>query len=484
MSLPMSQHRSIEFTTVEVTLIYGFQADAQPSDIPADLGRRLGNGGNDTFAIRNGWVSTYHVGASPDHIVQVELPPKGRLRIEAPSGRWKDTRPLKTEEISRVLTLREDGAGTISISLLLRAPAENPLTESHVLRTLMTFPRTVQGEVHPADPQAVQRDVCPTELVGWDLSADLKRLDPAAQSAVADLSIPFKIFAATMGEVFQPDQWQEFADAGPSKAALYGEGFGHCDPQIPYAYVYGEMPEAEYAYYFLDGSEPVQAVRRRRRALTKPIAAILGRWLTDLNIEFASLDYWEQRGLVKHGAFLSQYMNSLVFTTISGIVTISLAPAIGTQEESTRPNSEPTRPGQASASPDPEVWRRSTPIATTHETVLRCLELSRLRWHKALVINRELDLILTRVSTAIRASEILPAIDQFGRVLESLAMHLEDPMGYLWDASVGSRIAGTLHQQVIEDIERDLATKQRQVQALVDHRLTEFQAIDFLSRKR
>jgi hypothetical protein len=273
-------------------------------------------------------------------------------------------------------------------------------------------------------------------------------------------SCAFKAFICGM-EKFIEDadkciEWTEFGDS------LYGGSYSS-DPQIPYIYVFGKAPSSIYMQAFLEQGLDFEIKRKVRSQFTKDIAAILGRWLVEKNIPYASADYWEKQGLIQDGAFRSHYMNSLIFTTFCGMVTFSLCPDLD-------------RDGVDEV----DIETMKLVFKPTSQSILRCLEFSRMRWHHVLWLNRELDKLTQYIIREVETRGIFPYLRILMDLRSQAAIYLEDPLVYLWDASVGSEIARFLHTSIIEHLDRETIRKLEMVKQLINDRLDIVKTEDFI----
>jgi hypothetical protein len=229
-------------------------------------------------------------------------------------------------------------------------------------------------------------------------------------------------------------KWSEFDS---DSSALYGKMIR--DPQIPYFYVIGKMPNDNYYEAFAQSHEKevdysrYQELRTTLRSYyTKDIASILNRWLIDTNIPYASYDQLEREDMIKEGSFLSHYMNSLLFTTFSGICALTLQPSGSTADKQTQPFEKPFEPAVHS--------------------ILRFIEYSRMRWHQGISINRQLDKLVEDV----RMAEGTAVVDAMRKLMElrlKVAKYMQNPITYRWDATVGTAVAKYIQEQVIEELE-------------------------------
>lgn len=452
----MSAVSQISLTRFEVTFLYGFIADideevwAKYRDTLPRHASALGEGTGPLDDVRDGWASMYRSPRALGNVVQRRLPDLPGVRLPHDPKWWPSGQELGTDRIEAALTLRQDGTGVIALTVEFSVEADGRLfCTTDVLHALAMAPRSQRGGTVRVEILAEENGklLDDPELHGYSVLYKLFRY--LLREYLADLKVK---------DLFQSPDDGEDRPPLPVTGTLH-EGASVLDPQMPYSYVLGTMPFGEYSDAFLETRASVDRLRSRRRRYTKDIAAILGRWLAEQNIPHASLDYWEERGLARRGVFRSQYMNSLVFTTFSGFATLSLSPALQDQAYS-------------------DVMQ--VPIRVTRETILRCLEFSRLRWYHALYLSAELDGFIRRVANASRPKSLLDLYGDYAVLESQLALHVCDPNAYLWDASVGSRLSEYLHGSVIEGIETELLKKDRHVKSLLENRLRLIQAREYI----
>lgn len=121
------------------------------------------------------------------------------------------------------------------------------------------------------------------------------------------------------------------------------------------------------------------------------------------------------------------------------------------------------------------------PLMPTRGSILRCLEFARMRWHSAISLNYYLDQLITDIVERKNSEGILPAMETLIKLRLQAAIHLEDPLSYLWDATVGSEIARTLHSFIIEEIESTIFKKFEMAKRIMEEQVEILKTKDLLS---
>jgi len=233
------------------------------------------------------------------------------------------------------------------------------------------------------------------------------------------------------------------------------------DPQIPYMYVRGSMRPSTYKKCFLENVElnngsypgdrsfsdlfglgPSRTSRDNR--IGKEIGAILGRWVSDKNIDFVSEDYWRKLGVLdEEGRPYSGYMNSLIFTAFSNFLALNIHPHVDDDLIESNPALETVR----------------MPIKPTTTSILRCLELVKMRWHFAIWLNLRIDGLIEKTMKIETSQDMIEPFEELANVRMCVAQHLENPLLYVWDAEVGNQIAEFLQERIIKKLERGTIEK-------------------------
>lgn len=505
-----ASNETLRYTKFEISMIYGFVID-EPSE---DTFEKICQGEDST--LQTGWSATYDPNSYANRTVHIDLGVNGDsdaamswkpkvVQISHPregheaDDRWPSAVEKVSERIKRRVTLRRDGAGTLTLTFPFKAKSLDPshlFTTADLLEVMMLLPRQsndaaafITESTLLDAPEAGRTERHPADLNRYFL--DLKRSNDTVRvgDKFSKFSLPFQLFSASMAYLSTTYGLEDWREIGIGEKHQVNGHAGHwmngsgksmdsappmydlshnslTDPQIPYIHVHAAVPFNQYQGAFLDGDTSEPGISPVRKTFTKEIAAVLGRWLNEHNIRFCSTDYWASQGVLDQGAFKNQYMNSLVFVTMSGLATVSLYPDIDETEL---------------AENDYDRSRMREPISITRDSILRCLEFSRMRWHHAIWINRELDWLVKRLSEAKTGTQdFLPFFKRHFQLQESSALHFEDPNTYLWDASVGAHLASFLHQQVIENIESEITDKLRHVSDLLENNLETVKTQDYI----
>ncbi len=430
--------------------------------------------------IREGWTPIYR-----DHCstvtVRINTPPWcSEIEVHHPEFfRRGETHkkivpsPIKMR-VSRSLTVRKDGVAAITIRLeAARREVDKqatPYALADVLAPLLLAPRIIEGiKLHPRDRKVTVREeqaTTPSEIYETTANAD-----PDGSHALLDgLATPdksplFKLFLGALKEVVSeiPLNWCEYR-AAPSPEMPVKKQTGEPrrppeilpwvgDQQIPYFVVLATLPGHIYNKVFLEEGAEVQKQKlEARRPYTRPMAAILQRWLSPHNAAYVSVDFHESLKLLRDGVFVNKYMNSLTFVTYSSTGTLCLRPELMN--------------GHGHGELDPQE--------ATYGSILRCVELSRLRWHHALRLNALLDDLTERVIRHTGTEGFDNYVAELLRIRAECALQFLDPLTYQWDATVGADIAKFLHGGVIEQIENECIEKLNMVKQLIHETLDVF----------
>ena len=456
-------NNQLKFLEFKVSFIYGFVTKPN-NDTFDDFEKSLYDKNQGLKLIRDGWCSTYQIDSESNKFIHFKEPTKRNFKIPAcdndneKSRYWKFSKRELSGVLNQYYVVKKDGTGAFTLEFDLNK--QDSYNTSDILRILSLVPRTIKGNYSSE---------C-TEVADDDMPKKPKTLSNTPDDCWDNLSFPFKIFVENMikNSTTFSDSWDEIRLPGQRQkdfegSPLYNELKFSSDPQIPYIYINAKIPHHLYKDSFLEQGLDMNKKRLNRQQYSKEIAAILGRWLNDNNIPYASGDYWELRELMKNGTFYSRYMNSLVFTTFSGLATLSLYPDIAGFDKQDHALVE-------------------KPIKITETSILRCLEFSRMRWHHAISINRELDNLIKKIVEKPNTKDFIPLLKKLIDLEETVALHLENPNSYLWDASVGSFIAEFLHSRVIENIEGELSKKLEHSRNLLDDKLKQTRTLDFVDR--
>ncbi len=379
-----------------------------------------------------------------------------------------------TMRVSRSLTVRKDGVAAITIRLeATRREVDKqvtPYTLADILAPLLLAPRIIEGiKLHPKGREVRAPEelaTTPSEIYRTTANADPDGPQALLDGlATLDKSSLFKLFLGALKEVVSeiPLNWCEYrAASSPESHVKKQAGKSQRPPeilpwvgdqQIPYFVVLATLPKHIYDEAFLeDGAKFQKEKLKARSPYTRPLAAILQRWLSPHNAAYVSVDFLESLKLLRDGVFINKYMNSLTFVTYSSTGTLCLRP-------------EPMN-GHDHGELDPQE--------ATYGSILRCVELSRLRWHHALRLNGLLDDLTERVIRHRGTEGFDNFVAELLRIRAESALHLLDPLTYQWDAAVGADIAKFLQGGVIEQIENECIEKLNMVKQLIHETLDVF----------
>ncbi len=425
---------------------------------------------------RASWTPIYrnHSGIVTLHLPACALPriikihyPRLFCEFDANS---KNTTPSFPIKLSHTLSVRQDGMSAMTVRLkAAKRKSKVSYDIADVLSAMLLAPRTQDGlkiERANIDPTA---EVATTDPIFQmpkiaDGNIDKRSLvDTLAATKVSPLYRMFlegiRTFLAKHPYAQWDELWEDKINDQKMKGAIVGEktldlppGVG--DPQIPYFTVIISIPQLMYEKLFLETEDCKECKRDARRKYTQHLAAILGRWLTPDNAKYISYDYLEAQGLTRDDAFMNKYMNSLSFVTYSPSVTLCIRP----ERSFKRSQTILARPAL-------------NPQEATYGSILRCVELSRLRWHQALRLNHLLDDLIQRVIQHKGTERFDDFVAEVVHIRAETAKHLLNPLTYQWDATVGADIASFLHGDVVERVEEECIKKLNMVKQLLHEKL-------------
>lgn len=482
--------QTFKFTRLEVHLIYGFRAKPKKG-WDAWFSSRLLNG---KPRRRAGWTPMYRYQGGPSAVLQyddfIDGQPMGPVDL-LPPNTWKHLKQEHSRVVPVMLsitaTVRRDGVGALTLTLTADARPDTLYDIRDLLATMLIAPRTLCGMTSDEndDPEGelayLAEELAVPETITSKMGPALKRSIEQGQQC---FSSAFTLYLGGMAAMLEHtggrlgwpvDKELELTEF--SKSATSGQKSKEAgkeseskpvrilDTQVPYTYVFASTPYQLYKNAFLEEGGDFEKKRQVRKDYTNEIAAILGRWLVVENIPFTSTDYWEAQGLVKEGAFRSLYMNSLVFTTFSKMAAFSLHPDMRTAPDNLQF----------------DKIAMCIPFEPTRQSILRCLEFSRARWHHVISLNRKLDELIEEIVNRRSVSDVLPLRKDIVKLRSQAAIHFEDPLAYLWDATVGSEIAKFLHASIIERLEESTIRKLEMLDKLIEDRVDILKIRDFLN---
>lgn len=434
----------------------------------------------DSPLVREGWTPIYR-----DHcntITTYLKTPDWCNNIEVEHPKLFGSQSSLNMKVSRSLTVREDGAAAVTIRLQAN-DKEKEYKLDDILASLQLAPRirigkklhknydnvyvqsseemaTTSSEVYRfmADDHKTLSD---TILIEHKIIDNLAKKDdhPLAE----DKSPLFKLFLGALKQIVseKPNPvWSEFCNIRSIRKEFKDKGYlsnelfpWMGDSQIPYFVVFVTIPDSIYKEAFLETGAETQSRNKKkqsRQQYTRTLAAILLRWLSPKNAEYISIDFLQSLKLLdEDGIFVNQYMNSLSFVTYSSIGTLCIMP-----ERDWKKRDEKLDPQEA-----------------TYGSILRCVELSRLRWHHAYRLNRSLDKLIKDVVDYCGVKGFERFLEELLDLRAEAALHFLNPLTYHWDATVGADIANFLQVDVIEDIENESLRKLEMVKELIHEKL-------------
>ena len=486
---------TLRLASFDVEMLYGLKFRPVRREVP-DTEQPDGEEGSATddrsVYTQGGWSPMYRLVPDPGRVRECKVwggegAPALTADLRVPISWVKDaylgpsTFPIT---ILADFLVRRDGIGVLRLCVHAERRADL-YTTGDVLALMLLPPRTIDtkslllrsgdelSEIVMAGEDAKNLDEPPAELAELvsDAAATRIRRHWSSFSAAYRLAI-LCVLEFLSADVF-PDAvlaWEEFGAALPDDGDEYDDVvaplYAPCpntasegdpflgDPQIPYMFVHGAVPFVDHRAAFMEEGNQPEPKRRDRGKYTKDIAAILGRWLTPKNIPMASSDYWTGRELLTEGAFRSQYMNSVVFTSFSGMATLCLEPDLA--DVGYRKLHDLGFSG----------FGLNLPLQPTRESVIWCLSISRMRWHHVMTLNRQLDQVIA-LATSRRGPRMVKLIHWLADLRAEAALHLENPLGYMWDATVGSELAEFLQSAVIGELERSVERKIDMVRNLI-----------------
>lgn len=468
-------NNKLKIVEFEVNFIYGFLTKPFSSDSEfkkvVDIKKTIFNKYNkkvqflenyntsNKHLIRNGWNTFYNLNSTNNGLIQ-EIPigilnnnKKSQFcdfinfkRIK-PTEKWENSSSVIKSRLYKTISIRKDGVGTLTLKFKFPKQKSKDYCTGDILRSLLLVPRTLYGngdEITQVNeklelPDKLQRKI---GIENWN-----------------SFSFPYKLYLKTLTEElhelniweFNPTLQTSFSESHTTEFQYQEEICPSTDTQIPYFFVTSKINNEQYFESIFDNSE-------NRHELLKELAGILGRWLNEHNLEYVSRDYWDENETLK-----SKFMNSLAYTIYSGMVTLMLYPDLSCEKEE-------------------KYNLMLKPISITHETILRYLEFSRLRWHNAVFLNKILDKLIFNIVNEDSAAFILTLYEQLLTINNKIALHLENPSFYLWDASLGSKISAFIDQNIIDDIEKDIIKKSSQSQIIFDNKISYIKNLSFIKK--
>jgi len=512
---------SLIYKSFKVHYIYGFIVEPFDDIKFSELRNRYSK--TQECTTRDGWVSMYHNNLSNDIIQILDLKDEKNntkdilelvLNIDENGIKnnnieWPNANNKISSTISKSLTLSQEGSASITITLNFEEVEELNYFTTDILRALLLVPKTLHDKTNGEKPK-FKPDLDPPKNV-W-IANDKEYIINGIIENWERYSRIFKIFINTLLTEL-PKEVPNWIPATSSlikekirKTESYGIVFDYIendnDPQIPYIVVEPVIPLDTYrkAFYRQSGQIYSRNIlfnsllakiyisinHSYRRKYTNEISALLNRWLLPINSNFISNESPELSHLIKDDVFINQYMNSLLFISFSTIVTIIMTPKIPLNnliQELKNLNRKdydildlPVKRSKVLNSKltdsDKEIISLRLdyllkPIEITKASVLKCVEISRLRWHHAIWINREIDDLIFDVYNNTQESKFLDYFDRLIRIEKIVGVYLESPDSFLWDATVGKRISGFLQKEGIEKIENELLKKIELLRRLV-----------------
>ena len=501
------QNPKLSFTEFHVNMVFGFLATPM-CGFETWFEKNLRESQKSGKIERSGWTPVYRLPSGPDVVLQRIIDRDFYLKLmgKSPKGLsetdnsdisiiypdlWKERESNQCKEIKVKLhfslALKKSGAGALTITLSFDAKPDGlHYSTRDVLSALLLAPRTEYGLPLKGSSNS--------EYYKWDLelakiSPEIEKMlelglsDPVVAKQIAlpaeplsNFSSAFKLFllgmiallkmtgsesAANKEDEINLLRWTEFSEIPENELQVAEKDENYRfefpiyegairDPQIPYMYVVGQVPKDMYLEAFAEEGLDYVETRRLRSKYTKDIGSILNRWLDSRNIPYASCDHLEQEGLTREGAFLSNYMNSMLFTTFSATTAITL---------------QPSHEGDGGTEPP---WQ--LPFEPAIHSILQFIEFSRMRWHQGISINRALDGLIDHAKEASERS--IPALMQ--SLLEQrlkVARYMQNPITYRWDATVGSKVARYIDKQVIGELEEATLRKLALVKEIIVDRV-------------
>lgn len=196
-------------------------------------------------------------------------------------------------------------------------------------------------------------------------------------------------------------------------------------------YVRARAPKDWYQQIFQVGTHPDEQ-RQARAKLSRELTAILLRFSVTENAPFIAEEYISQHFPISEGALSTRHVNSEFFVAFSNIAAVSL---------------------------QSDTERDKIPATNSRQAILRSLELSKMRWHYAIYLNRLLDELARSVVAPGFAEQLFVRLEQLSHVRQRAASNLEDPSIYMYDDHIGSEVANHLRHCYIDDLEASTLRK-------------------------
>jgi len=506
-----SENLKMKFSEFEVNFIYGFimnpfdgnNEDKQFENLKSEISHKSNE------LIRDGWISHYPPNIFNNELVQwvdfnlkIHYPNIIKFYIEK-NGKDKNLWPESASKIEgtvlKTLTVCKDGIGTITLTFRVNKTVNNHFcyNTADILRLLLSVPKNS----HQTSKDYTKIKL--SETLKLNNKVYKINLDEGREISERwdKFSVPFKMFVSTLindlPKYFNDDfpEWNIILTKNKHDTAIKNiktnnnfnlriEDFAlDHDPQVPYMYIVGKMHFNKFKNAFmekginnLNSSDNLENNHNNlfnlgsviRKDYSQEIAAILGRWLNEQNIKIISKEFCEFEHLVTDGVFINQYVNSLIFLSFTGIVTLSIVPDFSNLNDVDM-NFLEIPPNNNNKMIRLNLLNK--PIEITRSSILRCLELSRMRWHHAFWLNRSLENLIHKTFKTTERNKFISHFAEFIEIETMIATHLENPNSNLWDATVGSNLSEYLHSQVISNIEYEIKEKLKITRELLNDRL-------------
>lgn len=507
----MNDELKLKYTEFEVNMIYGFVVRPFEKKEFSELKKKIPKKSNKR--IRDGWVAHYSNNRKNNELVQlIDFNTKDVVSGQSSEDliiikkstsfdefNWPNARNELKGKIHKTITICKDGVGALTLSFKIENNS-NYYTSADILRLMRTIPKTLYNDEAISIENESFNQSCPEDYKINDILVNIP------ENKWKSFSSPLKIFIKTLIEEL-PDcfpKWKvsfsqkindiiEDSTSYENEPILVFEDYNFdTDAQIPYFYIFAKVPFGIYKEAFIDDNhcsssgqinsviEGLVDVDNLRSKYSKEVAAILGRWFNEKNIKFVSNEYQELEHLMSNGSFTNQYINSLIFTTYSDIVTFSMSPDLSNISNLSEEELQYLELKNPSFN-EKRIHELNKPIVTTHQAILRCIEISRLRWHHAFWLNKILDELIYEVSRLTKSSEFFFYFEQLINIEKIVAIHFENPNSNLWDATVGSNLSNYLHSHMIKDIEDEIKSKLEITRNLINDSLRQINSKEFLS---
>lgn len=446
---------SLLFSNFEVSFFYGFTLESDETKAES-LVARLRDPETERppeWVFPNeddapAWALLYRLEGHGRRMLRINLDPPVSLQV---------TRLECPVLMKQSVFVRDDGAGAARLTFKTDSdPTAHTLTLDDLGKLMNLVPRTI-----PPPGRGLSRvEPEPGEPI---------RLTKAEQALFDCSSDCFKLFMLAVKKLAQAAgsrwHWREVGTLGPGDHGPLHSGVLYSgkdrDPQIPYMYMHGWLEDSLFKKAFREEGSFEESKRQLRNNFAREIAAILRRFSATKNSKRISEDY-----LRRHHAIATpgppslvenRHPNSELFIALSDFATFSMA---GSEDAG-----------------------KEMPYRYSRNAILRSLELSKLRWHYAVYLNRLLDRFAEELGDPTFSKEMKKRLYELFRLRQKVARNLEDFSVYTFDDHMGAEVARSMRSFHIDELEESTRRKLTIIDRLFEDQIELARLREFLRIK-